>query len=244
MMESTQIGMSTLYLGDCMEYMATLPDKAFDLAIVDPPYGIDAAEVFGGEKRKSGKGVAMKSAFDKKSWDISTPNSDYFKELFRVSVNQIIWGANYMNQHLPPSMGWIVWDKDNGTTKFSDCELAYSSFEQALRRFRYTWNGMIQGDMKNKEQRIHPTQKPVKLYEWLLTNYAKPGQRILDTHLGSGSSAIAAHYMGYEFVGCELDPDYYQSACNRIRKQTAQVSMFGDAYDQVERDEFKQESLL
>lgn len=213
---------------DCMEYMRGLPDKAFDLAIVDPPYGIDAAEVFSGEKRKSGNGAAMKSAFEKKSWDVSIPDQTYFAELFRVSKNQIVWGANYMNQHFPPSMGWIVWDKDNGTTKFSDCELAYSSFEQALRRFKYTWNGMIQGDMKNKEARIHPTQKPVKLYEWLLTNYAKQGDRILDTHLGSGSSAIAAHNLGFDFVGTELDRDYYEAAIKRFNAHAAQQSLFED----------------
>ena len=194
---------------DCMEYMATQPDNAFDLAIVDPPYGIDAANTFGGDERKSGKGAALKTAFKKKDWDKSIPKEDYFLELMRVSKNQIIWGANYMSHYLPPSMGWIVWDKDNGTTKFSDCELAFSSFDVALRKWKYTWNGMIQGDMKKKELRIHPTQKPVKLYDWILSNYAEKGQRILDTHLGSGSSAIAAHYYGVDFVGCELDKDYY-----------------------------------
>ena len=144
-----------------------------------------------------------------------------------------------MTEHLPPSMGWIVWDKDNGTTKFSDCELAFSSFDSALRKFKFTWNGMIQGDMKNKEARIHPTQKPVKLYEWLLTNYAKPGQRILDTHLGSGSSAIAAHNLGFDFVGMELDKDYYDAALKRFEQHKAQGSLFvpdtpQDAYEQTD----------
>ena len=212
---------------DCMTYMATLPDKAFDLAIVDPPYGINAANTFGGEERKSGNGASNKTAFEKKDWDLSVPDKSYFDELMRVSKSQIIWGANYMSNFLPPSMGWIVWDKDNGTTKFSDAELAFSSFDRALRIWKYTWNGMIQGDMKNKELRIHPTQKPVKLYEWLLTNYAKPGQRILDTHLGSGSSAIAAHYFGVDFVGCELDTDYYNAAKKRFEQATAQLAMFG-----------------
>lgn len=211
---------------DCMEYMAGLPDKAFDLAIVDPPYGIDAAEKMGGEKRVSGKGAALKTAFDKKDWDRSIPTQQYFTELFRVSKDQIIWGANYMTDFIPPSMGWIVWDKDNGTTKFSDCELAYSSFERALRKFRFMWNGMLQGDMKNKEDRIHPTQKPVALYKWCLDTYAQPGGKILDTHLGSGSSAIAAHRMGFDFVGCELDKDYYDAACKRFKEQTAQQKLF------------------
>ena len=131
-----------------------------------------------------------------------------------------------MSNFLPPSMGWIVWDKDNGTTNFSDCELAFSSFDRALRKYKYTWNGMLQGDMKNKEVRIHPTQKPVKLYEWLLSNYAKEGDRILDTHLGSGSSAIAAHYGGFDFVGCELDEDYYKAASTRFDRETAQIDIF------------------
>lgn len=209
-----------------MEYMKGLDDNAFDLAIVDPPYGIDAANTFGGEERKSGKGAANKTAFAKKDWDLGIPDAEYFTELMRVSKNQIIWGANYMSHFLPPSMGWIVWDKDNGTTKFSDAELAFSSFDRALRVWKYTWNGMIQGDMKNKELRIHPTQKPVKLYNWILSNYAKEGDKILDTHLGSGSSAIAAHYAGFDFVGCELDEDYYKAAKKRFEAETAQVAMF------------------
>jgi site-specific DNA-methyltransferase (adenine-specific) len=120
---------------------------------------------------------------------------------------------------------WIVWDKEN-SGDFADCELAYTSFPTAVRMFKYRWNGMLQGDMKNKETRIHPTQKPIKLYKWLLTNYAEPGQRILDTHLGSGSSAIAAHYFGVDFVGCELDEDYYKAAMERFERETAQVDMF------------------
>ena len=212
---------------DCMEYMATVPDKYFELAIVDPPYGIDAANVLTGPQRKSGKGCALKTAFDKKDWDKEVPDEHYFLELFRVSKDQIIWGANYMSNFLPPSMGWIVWDKDNGTTNFSDCELAFTSFERALRKYTYTWNGMLQGDMKNKEFRIHPTQKPRKLYDWLLTNYAKPEFKILDTHLGSASSAIAAHYFGVsEFVGTELDADYFRAAKERFERETAQIAMF------------------
>jgi len=208
---------------DCMEYMAGLEDNAFDLTIVDPPYGLDVANKFGGEERKSGKGAAMKTAFEKKDWDLRIPDKQYFVELMRISKNQIIWGANYMSHYLPPSMGWIVWDKNNGTTKFSDSELAFSSFNRALRIYKYTWNGMIQGDMKNKESRIHPTQKPIRLYDWLLQNYATSGMRILDTHLGSGSSAIAAHYFGCDFVGCEIDKDYFEAAQKRFDKETRQI---------------------
>jgi site-specific DNA-methyltransferase (adenine-specific) len=223
------IGDATLYNIDCMEFMRSVPDLHFDLAIVDPPYGINAANVLSGPRRKSGKGAAMKSAFEAKDWDLAVPNADYFKELFRVSKNQIIWGANYMTENLPGSMGWVVWDKDNGTTNFSDCELAYTSFNSALRKFKYTWNGMIQGDMKNKEEKIHPTQKPVKLYEWLLLNYAKEGDAILDTHLGSGSIAVAANNLGYRLTGCELDKDYFEASTARIKAAQAQTSIFDAA---------------
>jgi len=209
-----------------MELMSRYEDNHFDLAIVDPPYGIDAGNTFSGDKRKSGKGAALKSSFKKKDWDKEVPNNHYFKELFRVSKNQVIWGANYFSDVLPPSMGWIVWDKDNGTTKFSDCELAFTSFQRALRKYKFTWNGMIQGDMKNKEVRVHPTQKPVKLYEWLLMNYAKEGDKILDTHLGSGSIALACHNLGYDLTACELDKEYYNAAIERIERHKQQLTMF------------------
>ena len=225
MTEIVKIGTAEMRLQDCMDYMRWLPDKAFDLAIVDPPYGINAANILSGPRRKSGKGAAMKTAFEAKDWDLAVPGAEYFEQLFRVSKNQIIWGANYMVEHLPVSMGWIVWDKDNGTTNFSDCELSFTSFNSALRKFKYTWNGMIQGDMKNKEEKIHPTQKPVKLYEWLITNYAKPGQRILDTHLGSMSSVIACLNMGFEIVGCELDADYFKAGVERVRNSQKQQKL-------------------
>jgi len=219
-------GNVTLINCDCMDLMADAPENHWQLSIIDPPYGIDAANTFGGNERKSGNGAALKTDFEKKDWDIEIPDADYFFQLMRVSKNQIIWGANYMSHFLPPSMGWIVWNKDNGTTKFSDAELAFTSFERALRVWKYTWNGMIQGDMKNKERRIHPTQKPVKLYDWLLSNYAEPGDRILDTHLGSGSSAIAAHYAGHDFVGIELDENYFKAAKKRFDESTKQEALF------------------
>lgn len=221
-----KLGKAELHNVDCMELMKSYPDNYFDLAIVDIPYGINAGNTFAGDKRKSGNGAALKSAFEKKDWDNETPSYEYFLQLFRVSKNQIIWGSNYVSNYLPPSMGWVVWDKDNGTTKFSDCELAFTSFDVALRKFTYTWNGMIQGDMKNKEQRIHPTQKPVKLYEWLLTNYAKQGDKILDTHLGSMSSVIACHNLGFEIVGSELDKDYFDAGVERVKKSMQQVRLF------------------
>lgn len=209
---------------DCMAYMATLPDKAFDLAIVDPPYGIGMC---GGKIGGDNLGISK----DYKNFhggDIQAPDSAYFDELRRVSKNQIIWGANHFIDNFPFSCSspcWIVWDKEN-TGNFSDCELAWTSFKTAVRKFSFMWNGMLQGDMKNKELRIHPTQKPVKLYEWLLTNYAKEGDRILDTHLGSGSSAIAAHNLGFDFVGMELDADYFKSAQERFNNHIKQMRMF------------------
>ena len=211
---------------DNMLLMARYPDKYFDLAIVDPPYGIDIASKFGGEKRKSGNGAAMKTAFTKKNWDLSIPEMEYFNELFRLSKNQIIWGGNYFTKYLPNSMGWIVWNKNNGTTKFSDCELAFSSFDCALRMYTYTWNGMIQENMKEKELKTHPTQKPVALYKWLLDKYAKQGDKILDTHLGSGSIAIACHDYGFDLTACELDKEYYDKAMERLNNHMAQQKLF------------------
>lgn len=209
---------------DCMEYMTGLPDKAFDLAIVDPPYGIGE----NGDRNASRCKLALAQNY--KSFaggDKEPPSIEYFNELQRVSKNQIIWGANHFIDRIAKSSPcWIVWDKVNGNSDFADCELALTSFKSAVRKFSFQWSGMLQGDMKNKEQRIHPTQKPVKLYQWLLENYAKPGQRILDTHLGSGSSAIAAHYFGVDFVGCELDTDYYQAALKRFEMATAQTTLF------------------
>jgi len=207
---------------DCMEYMATLDDNAFELAIVDPPYGL--GESLGNPSRNRFSSTEYLS----KDWDMVPPQKDYFIELNRVSKNQIIWGANHFISLVPESDSscWIVWDKENGDSHFADSELAYTSFKTAVRNFKFRWAGMLQGDMKNKERRIHPTQKPVKLYEWLLSNYAKEGDNILDTHLGSGSSAIAAHYGGFDFVGCELDSDYFKAAQARIELETAQKDMF------------------
>jgi site-specific DNA-methyltransferase (adenine-specific) len=195
---------------DCMKYMTGLEDNAFELAIVDPPYGIGES---GGSQRTRG---SKRTNGVKKEWDNERPNLQYFQELQRVSVNQIIWGGNYFADLLPASRCWIYWQKDMGGD-FSDGELAYTSFDRVLKQFR---------KRSESHHRIHPTQKPVKLYEWLLTNYAKEGDRILDTHLGSGSSAIAAHYAGFEFVGTELDPDYFKAAQERFNNETKQQAMF------------------
>jgi site-specific DNA-methyltransferase (adenine-specific) len=207
---------SDVYNIDCMEYMRTLPDKSFDLAIVDPPYGIGED----GLKNHSRENLAMSKQYTPKSWDKNYPPKKYFDELIRVSKNQIIFGANHFISQIPyDSPCWIVWDKLNGKTDFADCELAWSSFNTSVRKFTFRWSGMLQGDMKNKEIRIHPTQKPIKLYAWLLKNYAKQGDTILDTHLGSGSSRIAAYKMGFDFVGCEIDKEYFDKSVERFNRE-------------------------
>lgn len=199
---------------DCLEAMRQMPDKCFDLAIVDPPYGIGRD---GSAKTTSRHGG--RKAYEFKGWDSATPGEEYFSELFRISSNQIIWGANYYPQFLPPSMGWIFWDKGQRICN-SDGELAFSSFARALRVVTYNRVEL------QKEGTIHPTQKPTKLYRWLLSNYAKPSDRILDTHLGSGSSRIAAHQMGFDFVGYELDREYFDAAEKRFQLAIQQQSLF------------------
>jgi len=207
---------------DNMKLMGRYEDNHFDLAIVDPPYGIDVTN----QSQGKGGGVAKKIEYKKTDWDKYAPNTDYFQELIRVSKNQIIWGANHFISRIPfDSSCWIVWDKDNGETDFADCELAWSSFKTAVRKFKWKWSGMLQQDMKNKEHRIHPTQKPVALYKWLLKNYAKEGDKILDTHLGSGSIAIACHDLGFDLTACELDTDYFNSAMKRLTDHQKQLTL-------------------
>ena len=208
---------------DCMDLMRRYPDKHFDLAIVDPPYGINAAADKRGGKQH-GAAAAPSKSYGAKTWDVAIPPTEYFAELRRVSRHQIIWGGNYFP--LAPSRCWVVWDKLNGDNGYADCELAWASFDKAVRKFEFRWAGMLQGNMAEKEERIHPTQKPVALYRWLLEKYAVPGQRILDTHLGSGSIAIAAHYFGAHLTACEIDADYYAAAMARIKRETAQQTLF------------------
>jgi site-specific DNA-methyltransferase (adenine-specific) len=209
---------------DNMKLMARYEDNYFDLAIVDPPYGIGESSNDNKSRSKLGKS----KDYGNKNWDDNAPNKEYFKELKRVSKNVIIWGANHFIENIPSanSSCWIVWNKENGENDFADCELAYCSFKSAVRKIDLRWHGMIQHDMKNKEIRIHPTQKPVKLYEWLLMNYAKEGDKILDTHLGSGSIALACHNLGFDLTACELDKDYYEKAMKRINQHKQQIRMF------------------
>lgn len=174
-----------------------------------------------------GTGKAKQKGYHASLWQQEKTGSDYFKELMRVSKNQIVWGGNYFAKDLPVSQGWIVWDKlhPEGIT-FADCELAWTSYDIATRIFRFMWNGMLQGDMKHKENRIHPTQKPIALYEWIIKTYAKDGDTILDTHVGSASSLIAYHRTRHEFVGFEIDPVYYEKAKQRLDAERSQMTIF------------------
>jgi len=204
---------------DCMEVMRGYPDKHFDLAIVDPPYGVGDwqtvgdANVFNRDSQEKYGDV---------SWNNKTPEWQYFKELHRVSREQIIWGANYFNS-FSKSGGAIVWDKKSDKSRYSDGDIASCSMQKKITFFRFAWNGFIQENMSEKEIRIHSCQKPVALYSWLLANYAKPGMKILDTHLGSGSIAVACYNHHMSLVGCELDKDYFKSAMDRITRETAQT---------------------
>ena len=202
-----------LHNADCMEIMAGYPDNYFDLAVVDPPYGIGAGEMtMGSGVHKFKKG---------KNWDSAIPNGAYFDELFRVSTNCVIWGGNYFTEHLPPTSHWLLWDKKNAGLSFAEGELAWVLNGKNLRIFYWCSTVFRDGG------KIHPTQKPAELYKWIYANYAKPDMKILDTHLGSGSNAIAAYEMDMgEFVGCELDPDYFAAAKKRIDEALSQQKLF------------------
>ncbi len=214
--------MITISNEDNMQLMSRYEDKHFDLAIVDPPYGIDD-KLYRSSHGKNKNSAIAKFYKAENRWDIA-PNKEYFIELFRVSKNQIIWGGNYF--YLPTSRGYICWDKIRPPeNSFSDFELAWSSFDKMPKMFRFGANG---GFVAKKEDRtkIHPTQKPVQLYRWLLENYAEKGNKILDTHLGSGSIAVACHDYGYDLTACEIDADYYNSAMKRLKEAQMQTKLF------------------
>lgn len=217
-----RLPVSEVYNMDCMEYMRTLPNKAFDLAVVDPMYGI------GENGAKSGSRAKLAKRIDYKPVDDTPPSAEYFQELFRVSRNQVIWGANhFIAEFCRNSSCWLVWDKDNGDNQYADCELAWTSFPNAARKFKYLWAGMRQERQgKGHQYRIHPCEKPIALYAWIFARYARPGDRILDTHLGSGSSRIAAWDAGLDFVGCEIDRDYFGAQEQRFAAHTAQLNLF------------------
>ena len=238
-----KLGNITLYNCDCMEILKQTPDKYYSLCIVDPPYGIGASKQTikpNRIKQKNGTYMNVKSTkYTQKEWDKQSPDNIYFDELIRVSKNQIIWGCNYYNYYF--GSGRIVWDKLNGESDQLDCEIAYCSLNNRTDICYFMWCGMFQGmycgrdiskatiqqgNKKLNELRIHPTQKPVQLYKWLLNKYAKEGDKILDTHLGSASSAIAAHDGGFEFTGIELDEEYYNSAKQRLILHQRQLNLF------------------
>jgi site-specific DNA-methyltransferase (adenine-specific) len=209
-------GRIVLINGDCADYMSRLDNKSFDLAVVDPPYGIGVNVNIGRRKGQKNSGYHKYAGED-----ASPPDEEYFLSLHGVSRNQVIWGANHFIDLMPSpanSPCWLMWDKG-----FSD-EVTFAQFEMAWTSFKTTCKKYDKSP--NDPSRIHPTQKPVKLYDWIFANYAKSGDRILDTHLGIGSSAIAAHYAGLEFVGIELDPDYYAAAVDRFKRETAQEALF------------------
>ena len=210
--------LNKLYNMDCMEGMKQFPDKYFELAIVDPPYGIG----IDGQKLSLCKNPKHnRKQHDKKNWDNEIPSKEYFDELFRVSKNQIIWGGNYFVEHLQKgTKGWIVWDKGQHGLTMSDCELAYSSFNVPTRVVVINRVELL------KDGTIHPTQKPLKLYKWLLKNYAKQGDKILDTHVGSASSLIACYQMNFDYIGFEIDKEYFEKAQKRIADEMAQISLF------------------
>ena len=202
--------------GDSLQALKGYDDNHFDIAIVDPPYGIGASEMTMG----SGKNKKYKKG---KKWDNETPNKEYFTELQRVSKNQIIWGGNYFTDKLEPTRCYIFWDKGiNGDCDFADGELAWCSFDRVLRKAPIRYRGFLGAD----NVRIHPTQKPVKLYNWILENYTNENDLILDTHLGSGSIAIACHYMKRNLIGYEIDKEYYDAACKRFKEQTMQKALW------------------
>lgn len=214
------------YNDDCMNHLPEFPDNYFDLAIVDPPYG---GVTKGGYMRNSiTGGVADHPDYHLSLWAQTKPQKEYFDQLFRVSKNQIIWGGNYFTTLIEKdSQCWIVWDKQkpDGIT-WADAELAWTSFDRATKIFRFMWNGMLQGDMKNKETKIHPTQKPVKLYLWLLQNFANQGDIILDTHVGSASSLVACEKAGFKYVGFEIDQKYYDAAKRRLDAKKGQLKLW------------------
>ena len=209
---------TTLILGDCLEKMREIPDGSVDCVITDPPYGIGEAA----GKNKSRSNCAAAKDYGNADWDDAPPTQEYFDEIMRISKNQIIFGGNYFV--LPPTPCWIVWDKNNGENDFADCELAWTSFKTAVRKIKYTWNGMIQEDMKHKEFRVHPTQKPVGVMKWCLERYSEEGQTICDPFMGSGTTGVACVQTGRNFIGIEKDEGYFEIAKKRI--EGAQLPLF------------------
>jgi site-specific DNA-methyltransferase (adenine-specific) len=218
-----------VYLSDCLSIMRQFKDNQFDLAVVDVPYGIGED----GSKNHTRSVIAKSKDYKAYSGnDLTAPETEYWNELRRISKNQIVWGANHFISRLPyDSSCWIVWDKENGMNDFADCELAWTSFNTAVRKFKWKWHGMLQQNMKDKQERIHPNEKPIQLYEWILKSYAKQGDKIIDTHFGSGSIALAVDKvnrldkMNLHLTAIEIDEYYYGQSTNRITTKLQQGTL-------------------
>jgi site-specific DNA-methyltransferase (adenine-specific) len=213
---------NTVICADCLDIMRQLPDKCISLCLCDPPYGIGESN----EKNARRGDICSVTNYGSYSWDKGKISDEYIIEIKRISKNQIIFGGNYYGSILGDTSCYIVWDKDNGCNDFADCELAWTSFKTAVRKFKYRWNGMLQENMRDKEKRIHPTQKPVALFEWILKLYSKPGDIILDPFLGSGTTVAACINLERQYIGIEISPDYVFAAEQRIKKATEQRRMF------------------
>ena len=212
--------MIKLIQGDCLEYLKSLDDNSIDVVVTDPPYGIGEAA---GKNKSRGK-LAISQDYGNKDWDDKRPSNEIFKEMLRVSKNQVIFGGNYFSDLLPPSSCWLVWDKVNGKSDFADCELAWTSYKTAVRYFKYRWSGMLQGNMSKKEKRVHPTQKPLPLMEWVIKNYTKEGDKILDPFMGSGTTGVACVNFNREFIGVEKEEQFFSAAQKRISSAEAQIT--------------------
>ena len=218
------IEIDKVYNMDCLDGMRLMKEQGIkaDWCITDPPYGIGED----GLKNHSRGNKAAPTLFTPKDWDKRRIEKPYFDIMRDVSKEQIIFGGNYYTDYLPPSSCWIVWDKENGANDFADCELAWSSYKGAVRIFRYMWNGMLQGNMKNKEKRVHPTQKPLPLIEWILNKYTKEGDIVLDPFMGSCTTAVACYKMNRHYIGFELDKEYYEIGMKRLQEVQNQISIF------------------
>ena len=235
-MRKEVIGNATLYLGDCFDVMREIATYGIDLILADPPYGIGESN----EKNltRGHKGIKPTN-FGNYTWDQKKLDQSYFYEMLRISKNQIIFGGNYYTDFLHNTNCWIVWDKNN-TGDFADCELAWTSFNTAVRKFKYTWNGMLQENMMNKENRVHPTQKPIPLMEWIIDKYSTHNQTVLDPFMGSGTTGVACANLHRQFLGIELEPKYFEIACKRIEDAQRQLSLFHD----IETKPAKQLNLM
>jgi len=221
LLNGKEIQLNQAFNMDCLQFMKMLPDKCIDLVLTDPPYGIGADKGVGGGSKR---GDVKKFSGD---WDSKIPEKELFEQIFRISKNQIIWGGNYFTEYLKPTSSWIIWDKREGLPErtFADCEMAWNSIKSPARIFRHKWDGMIQENMKDKDIRIHPTQKPVKLFKWCIEKYVTNEKIIFDPFLGSFSSSIACNSYGLNWLGCELSEEFYTSGYHRYEQETKQMLM-------------------